>query len=96
LHCRTVLDGELVVDHGGRLDFNALQRRIHPAAGHAARRGILTTAALVVFDVLAVGGQDLRGWHYWARRAHLERLLRDARPPLALMPSTRDLVAAQI
>jgi ATP-dependent DNA ligase len=90
----TVVDGELCVYRDGRLDFSALQRRIHPSAIHAARRGELTPAALVVFDVLAVAGVDLRGRPYWARREHLEQLLREARPPLVLTPATRDLAAA--
>ena len=29
---KCVLDGELVIAHNGRLDFDALQLRIHPAA----------------------------------------------------------------
>jgi ATP-dependent DNA ligase len=48
--------------------------------------------ASYVFDVLA-SGADLRGRPYWARREHPEQLLRDARPPLVLMPATRDLAA---
>jgi ATP-dependent DNA ligase len=47
-----------------------------------------------VFDVLAIAGVDLRGRPYWARREHLERLLRNARPPLALVPATRNVQAA--
>jgi ATP-dependent DNA ligase len=90
----TVLDGELVIAWGGRLDFTALQRRVHPSAMHAARRGEVAPACLVVFDVLASAGVDLRGRPYWARREHLELLLRDARPPLVLTPATRDLAAA--
>jgi ATP-dependent DNA ligase len=89
----TVLDGELVVYQEGRLDVSALQRRIHPSAMHAARRGSLPPATLVVFDLLAAGA-DLRARPYWARREHLEQLLRDARPPLVLTPATRDLAAA--
>jgi ATP-dependent DNA ligase len=46
-----------------------------------------------VFDVLAIAGVDLRGRPYWARREHLE-LLRNARPPLALVPATRNVQAA--
>jgi hypothetical protein len=34
--------GELVVYRNGRLDFTALQLRIHPSAMHAARRGAVT------------------------------------------------------
>jgi ATP-dependent DNA ligase len=91
----TVLDGELVVYRDGRLDFAALQRRIHPSAMHAARRGAVLAATLVVFDVLAVAGQDLRARPYWARREHLEHLLRRAAAPLVLMPTTRDLAGAR-
>ena len=60
---------------------------------HAARSAVLP-ATLVVFDVPAVAGQDLRGRPYWARREHLEQLLRAAAPPLAMMPATRDLAGA--
>jgi ATP-dependent DNA ligase len=91
----TVLDGELVIYRGGRLDFAALQRRIHPSAAHAARRGAVLPATLVVFDVLAIAGEDMRGRPYWARREHLEHLLRDVSAPLVLMPETRDLDGAR-
>lgn len=90
-----VLDGELVIYRNGRLDFTALQRRIHTSAMHAARRGAATPATFVVFDVLALAGRDLRARPYWARREHLEQFLRDARPPLALTPRTRDLAGAR-
>jgi ATP-dependent DNA ligase len=90
----TVLDGELVIAHGGRLDFAALQRRLRPYAMHAARRAALLPATLVVFDLPTLRGEDLRRQPYWARREHLEHLLQPARPPLALMPSTRNLQGA--
>jgi ATP-dependent DNA ligase len=91
----TALDGELVVHRGGRFDFTALQRRIHPAAMHAARRGAAAPATLMVFDVLALAGVDLRAEPYLARRERLEQLLGDARPPLVLMPMTRDRAVAE-
>jgi ATP-dependent DNA ligase len=90
----TVVDGELVVYRDGRLDFAALQRRIHPAAMRAARGSALLPATLVVFDLLAISGQDLRGRPYWGRREHLEHLMRDPPAQLAVMPSTRDLAGA--
>ncbi len=90
-----VLDGELVVWRDGRLDFAALQRRIHPAASHAARRGQLPAATFVVFDVLAVEGVDLRGEPYRKRRKLLRQLLEDAAAPLALMPATRELAGTE-
>ncbi|WP_232661887.1 ATP-dependent DNA ligase [Pseudonocardia sp. TRM90224] len=90
----TVLDGELVVMRDGRMDFTALQRRIHPAASHAARRGVLTPATFVT-DVLALEGIDLRGEPYRKRRKVLRELLEDAAPPLALMPATREIAGAE-
>jgi ATP-dependent DNA ligase len=91
----TVVDGELVIYGGGRCDFTALQRRIHPAVGHVARLSAATPASFVLFDVLAARWKDLRGepWHH--RRKKLRRLLVEAGPPLALMPTTRQLTGAQ-
>lgn len=91
----TVVDGELVIYADGRCDFTALQRRIHPSAVHAARRSAVAPATLVLFDVLAVAGVDVRGEPLRRRRKQLRRLLAGARLPLALMPATRDVTAAR-
>mgnify|MGYP001063815399 CR=1 FL=1 len=91
----TVLDGELVIRRNGRLDFAALQRRIHPSAMHAARRSQVAPATFVVFDVLVGEQRDLRAEQYRRRRKQLRRLLEEARPPLALMPATRSLEGAR-
>jgi ATP-dependent DNA ligase len=86
-----VLDGELVVvGANGRLDFPALTRHIVGA------RGSLGRASYVVFDALAAGGTDLRIYPYRVRRAVLEQLLDDARPPLAIVPMTTDGEAARV
>lgn len=45
--------------------------------------------------MLAIEERDLRGEAYGKRREKLRRLLDEARPPLALMPVTRDLSGAQ-
>ena len=58
----TVLDGELVVYRDGQCDFAALQRR---TSGQPA---LASAASLVVFDLLALAGQDLRGLPYRKRR----------------------------
>jgi hypothetical protein len=42
----TVLDGELVVPHGGGVDFAAVQRRIHPSPKRVAALARLHSAAL--------------------------------------------------
>ena len=44
----------------------------------------------VVFDLLALDGEDQRGLTYVVRRARLERLSGDWRPPLEICPSTAD------
>jgi ATP-dependent DNA ligase len=49
-----VLDSELVVYRGGRCDFAALQG---PVSG---RPGLAAAASFVVFEVLTIGGRDLR------------------------------------
>jgi ATP-dependent DNA ligase len=84
-----VLDGELVVYRGGRCDFAALHGRV------SGRPSLAAAASFVVFDVLTIGGRDLRHMPYRKRRKRLRRLLADARPPLMLMPATRELVGAQ-
>ena len=86
----SVLDGEIVIATPRGLDFDALQLRLHPAASRVAMLAQQTPASFVAFDVLAAGGQDLRDAAQHERRAHLERLLVDALPPIHLTPVTRD------
>jgi hypothetical protein len=66
-----VVDGELVVWSGDRLDFDALQVRLVTAKAALVRE---RPASFVVFDVLAVAGQDARALPFRDRRALLEEL----------------------
>ena len=66
-----MLDGELVICVDGRLDFAALQGRLRGARRSPAE----PPACLVVFDILALGGDDLRGLAYAQRREMLVELL---------------------
>ncbi|MEV5612333.1 ATP-dependent DNA ligase [Streptomyces sp. NPDC052225] len=87
----TVLDGEVVVWHGGRTDFAAVQRRA--AAASAARARVLARelpASYAAFDLLAEDGADLRRLPYAQRRARLVALLTPVGPPLQAVPSTTD------
>ena len=52
-------------------------------------------ACLVVFDVLALGGDDLRALPYATRRELVAGLLAEVAPPLALMPMTTSSAGAQ-
>ncbi len=70
----TVLDGELVVWAGGRLDFAALQQRRARGVRAAADLGRQQPASLALFDVLAVAGTDVRGGPLDSRRVLLEEL----------------------
>ena len=87
---RCVLDGELVIAREGRLDFDALQLRIHPAASRVRWLSGQTPASIVFFDLLALGDRDLRGQPFASRREQLEKLLAKAEPPLHITPATRD------
>jgi ATP-dependent DNA ligase len=86
----SVVDGEIVIATPHGLDFDALQLRLHPAASRVAKLATLTPAAFVAFDVLAVGGRDLRAAPQDERRALLEQALANVEPPIYVTPMTRD------
>ena len=67
----TVVDGEVVVVTDDRLDFDALQNRLHPAASRVKLLAAETPAHLVAFDLLAQSGTDLRSKPFSERRAAL-------------------------
>jgi ATP-dependent DNA ligase len=90
LPARCVLDGEIVVPVGGRLDFWALQQRLHPAASRVALLAGQTPARFIAFDLLALGDDDFTPRPFRERRAALERALADAAPPVHLTPITTD------
>jgi ATP-dependent DNA ligase len=90
---KVVLDGELVIATPRGLDFDALQLRQHPAASRVKKLAEEIPASFVAFDLLALGDESVIDEPLRDRRAGLERLLVDARPPLFLTPATtsRDL-----
>ncbi|HEX8973096.1 ATP-dependent DNA ligase [Oryzihumus sp.] len=87
-----VVDGEIIlVGRGGdRLDFDALQQRIHPAASRVAMLAEQTPARFVAFDLLALGEEDLTGRPFAERREALVRALADAEAPVHVTPATTD------
>jgi ATP-dependent DNA ligase len=93
---RCVVDGELVIAGRSGLDFEALLLRIHPAASRVAQLARESPASVVLFDLLAAGGQDLRGAPLVERRALLERLVPGGAPGerVLLTPATRDRATA--
>ena len=91
---RVVLDGEVVIARGGTLDFEALQTRLHPAASRVKMLSEETPAAVVFWDLLALGDDDLRGIPFHERRARLEKLLAACTPPIHVTPATTDRAVA--
>ena len=70
----TVTDGEVVVVVDGRLDFDALQNRIHPAESRVRLLAKETPAQLALFDLLALRGEDTRTLLFRERRKRLVEL----------------------
>jgi ATP-dependent DNA ligase len=87
---RFVLDGELVVPLGGKLSFDALQARLHPAASRQKKLARETPALLILFDILA-DEKPLLASDLAARREKLEQLVHrmGAQERLRLSPYTR-------
>ncbi|MFJ8933671.1 ATP-dependent DNA ligase [Streptomyces sp. NPDC102364] len=92
---RCVLDGEIVIARDGRLDFDALTERIHPAASRVKTLAERTPASFVAFDVLALGSESTVELPLSDRRPLLEQALADASAPLHLAPATTSAELAQ-
>ncbi|GAB2662381.1 ATP-dependent DNA ligase [Kribbella swartbergensis] len=86
-----VLDGELVVWTGERLDFDALQQRmVNTVATVRTKLAPAQPASFIVFDMLAADSVDIRTMRWTVRRNRLETLAANWRPPLQLSPVTDD------
>jgi ATP-dependent DNA ligase len=92
---RCVLDGEIVIIADERLDFEALQQRIHPAASRVKLLAEQTPAAFIGFDILAEGTDDLMSRPFSDRRKLLAAALADADGSVFLTPATADLETAR-
>jgi bifunctional non-homologous end joining protein LigD len=84
LSCRNcVLDGELVaLDTGGKSSFGKLQQRFGDDSGEG-------DLQVMVFDLLHLDGEDLRGLPQLQRKNRLAQLMKGATAPLVLTPFTR-------
>ncbi|HOB05320.1 MAG TPA: ATP-dependent DNA ligase [Propionibacteriaceae bacterium] len=101
------IDGEIIVvdpssgdrsdgrSAHGRLNFDLLQQRIHPAASRIKRLSKEIPASFVAFDLLALGMTNYTEKPYAERRAALEKALADAKPPIHLTPITKDRALAK-
>ena len=92
---RCVLDGEIVVVRGDRLDFEALLERIHPADSRVRRLAAEIPASFVAFDLLALDDTALLEAPLTDRRRLLTTALQDARGAVRLAPATDDVDVAR-
>jgi ATP-dependent DNA ligase len=75
---RYVLDGELVIrDADGKVEFDALQSRIHPAESRITLLSEEIPAGFIAFDLLAEGDKALLEMPFGQRRERLESLIGD-------------------
>jgi ATP-dependent DNA ligase len=93
-HQAFVLDGEIVVPRDGRLSFDDLLLRIHPAASRVNKLAKETPATFVAFDLLCDSpkGPPLMTRPLIERRSHLEAFF-SSRPSnrlIQLSPVTRE------
>ena len=96
---RFVLDGELVIPVDGKLFFDELQLRLHPAASRVQKLAAAHPAMFVVFDLLAdANGTSLLNRPLRERRERLEQFARKFLPnekQIRLSPATTHVKQAQ-
>ncbi len=86
----SALDGEIVIELGGVLDFDALQTRLHPAESRIRKLAGEIPARYVCFDVLLWDGEE------WHRRPLEERRAQVERLPFDVSPATLDAGVARV
>jgi ATP-dependent DNA ligase len=87
---RSALDGEIVIERDGRLDFDAMQMRLHPAESRIRKLSAEIPAQFIAFDVLLWQGEPVHEQPLERRRRELERRAKRFR----ISPATRDPAVA--
>lgn len=93
-----VLDGELAIPVSGRLSFDELQLRLHPAGSRVAKLAKAHPALFVVFDLLAQDRQSLLKRPLRERRPSLEQFAKanfNSNAAIRLSPATTNLDQAK-
>jgi len=88
---KSALDGEIVIARDGKLDFDAMQMRLHPAESRVRKLAAEIPAQYVAFDILVWNGEPLHELPLELRRRELERRAKKFR----LSPITRERVRAE-
>jgi ATP-dependent DNA ligase len=82
----SALDGEIIIARKGRLEFDQLQLRLHPAESRIKRLAAEIPAEYVAFDMLVWKGEPVHEQPLEKRRRELERKAKAFR----LSPAVRD------
>jgi ATP-dependent DNA ligase len=91
---RCVIDGEIVAPRDGRLDFETLQGRIHPAESRVRKLAVETPAQFIGFDLLALGNDSLMDVPFGERRAALVKAFTPT-DSIHITPATDDDAVAR-
>src|SRR5262245_30568914 len=87
----SALDGEIVIAREGKLDFDAMQTRLHPAESRVRKLSGEIPAMFVAFDLLLWKGKPVWEQPIEKRRHELERVANG----IALSPVTEDVEEAR-
>jgi ATP-dependent DNA ligase len=87
----SALDGEIVIARDGKLDFDAMQTRLHPAESRVRKLSGEIPATFVAFDLLLWKGKPVHEQPIEKRRAQLEKVANG----VALSPVTEDVEQAR-
>ena len=93
-----VLDGELAIPVGGKLSFDELQLRLHPAASRVQKLAKAHPGIFIAFDLLARDRQSYLQKKLSERRLALEKFARanlKAKGAVRLTPATTKLEVAK-
>jgi ATP-dependent DNA ligase len=91
LPAHSALDGEIVISRDGKLDFDAMQMRLHPAESRVRKLSAEIPATFVAFDLLLWKGKAVHEQPIEKRRAQLERVATG----VALSPVSEDVELAR-
>jgi ATP-dependent DNA ligase len=91
---RCVVDGEIVIQTGDRLDFEALLQRIHPAESRVNLLAETTPGTFVAFDLLALGDESFLETPFGERQARLREVVTTT-PSVHVTSITQDAATAQ-
>jgi ATP-dependent DNA ligase len=93
-----VVEGELAIPIRGRLSFDELQLRLHPAASRVQKLAQAHPSIFILFDLLGEGRQSYLKHPLRQRRASLEKFARaqlKSKGAVRLSPATTDLAVAK-